>query len=184
MTLWLLIRVSKRPDTGCIARTPTVPLSWLSPQAIFVTYVVPSHKSAYGAERKWWLRNLIQQLVTFILPVGLISVSNLILFIAILVHICNAKKVSSMASSERKSVINYLPYVKLAVLLGLSWLLGFLGSQWKNQVMWIIFDITNSAQGILLFLVFISSKRNRGLYGLIRHKPNSAKIDKTSGKTY
>ena len=118
--------------------TPVVIIS----ASVFVTYVVPSLKFAYGAERICWLRNPIQQIVTFILPVGLISATNLILFIAIFVHICNARKVSSMATSERKFVIDYLPYVKLPVLLGLSWLLGFLGSQWKNQVMWIIFDIT------------------------------------------
>ena len=155
--------------------TPAVIVS----TSVFVTYLVPKFKFAYGADRVCWLRNPIQQLVTFILPVGLISVSNLLLFIAILAHICKARKVSSMATSGRKSMNDYLPYVKLPVLLGLSWLLGFLGSQWKNQLLWIIFDITNASQGVLLFLIFISSKRNRGLYGLIRRK-RVGKNDKTN----
>ena len=107
----------------------------------------------------------------------------MIFFASILMHICKARKVSAMATADHQSARDFLPYVKLPVLLGLSWVMGFIGSQWNNEVMWVIFDVTNASQGILLFLVFISSKRNRGLYGLIRRKTkNNTNVSKLSSK--
>ena len=134
---------------------------------VLATYFIPSLKFAYGGERSCWLINPYQVIATFLLPIGVITMSNVLFFVGIIVNICRVRMVSNMAAASHQNARDFLPYVKLPVLLGSSWLLGFLGSLFDEDVLWIIFDLMNGSQGVLLFFVFISSRRNRSLYGLV-----------------
>ena len=147
---------------------------------LITTYFIPNLKFAYGGERSCWLTNPYQVIVTFLLPIGVITLTNFLFFIGIIINISSVRMVSNMATASHQNARDFLPYVKLPVLLGLSWVLGFLGSVLDNDVLWIIFDLVNGSQGILLFVVFISNRRNRTLYGLAGNRDKHSSTQQKS----
>ena len=78
-----------------------------------------------------------------------------------------------MVTKNNSKTLQLLPFLKLPVFLGLSWLLGFIASVFQNKYLWIVFDLVNSSQGIMLFLVFMSNRRIRSLHGWTKSQQDS-----------
>ncbi|XP_042260126.1 adhesion G-protein coupled receptor G7-like [Thunnus maccoyii] len=92
----------------------------------------------------------------FLLPVGLMLIYNIVLLVLFSLTICKTDPMltSTNPSSLRKK---FLSSISLAVLLGLSWSLGYLvlvTTGEANTVLSILFCICTSTQGLLIFILF------------------------------
>ena len=99
-------------------------------------------------------------LITFVLPVGIIVLSNLMFLSVTIWRISHAIKIKGNKSSERNNVVIYM---KMSTLTGFCWIFGFLGILTKAKVFEILFILTNASQGLFLMISFVCNKRVLGL---------------------
>ena len=142
--------------------------SIITTASVVVTYAFPQLQFGYGNKEMCWLNNPIQVVATFLIPIGFICLGNLLFFSDTVTNICRVRKMSKAASESHKTAMSFLPYVKVPVVLGTSWLLAFMSSVFSFRLLSIVSDMINSLQGVMLFLVFISNRRIRGLYGWVK----------------
>ena len=100
---------------------------------------------------------------TFLLPVATCVTCNIIFFASTVYSIHRVMKITRNIRNTQNNRREFLPYVKLSILLGMSWVLGFFGLVFDITPLWIAFDMINSLQGLLLFLVSVSNCRVREL---------------------
>ena len=138
-----------------------------------VTFGFPKLNFGYGNYNICWLTNVLQLVTTFLLPIGVVVLCNLLFLLATLGNIIYTRSQNKMVTQKDSKKLQLLPFLKLPVILGLSWLLGFFASVFQNKYLWIVFDLINSSQGIMLFLVFISNRRIQSLYGWTKSQQDS-----------
>ena len=147
--------------------------AWVLPLIITTTglvlsYTLPELGFAYGGDRLCWLHHPTQVFMTFLCPIGLVCLSNFLFFVDTIVNIVRARDQSSVATEAHRTAKDFLPYVKVPIVLGFSWLLAFLGSVFDVKTLIIVPDLVNSSQGIILLAIFISNRRIRALYGWVK----------------
>ena len=100
-------------------------------------------------------------LITFVTPVGIIVLSNLMFLSVTIWRISRAPKIKGKKSAERNNVVIYM---KMSTLTGFCWIFGFLGILTKVKVFEILFILTNASQGLFLMISFVCNKRVLGLF--------------------
>ncbi|XP_064632625.1 adhesion G protein-coupled receptor L4-like [Lineus longissimus] len=95
----------------------------------------------------------------FVVPLALIIAMNAILFIVASVSIARTKKLGAKAKGVSGQRLEFLLYLKLSLLMGFTWIFGFIGTFTDNVVMWYLFVILNSLQGVFIGLAFGFNKR-------------------------
>ncbi|XP_060072452.1 adhesion G protein-coupled receptor L4-like [Ylistrum balloti] len=122
--------------------------------------VFESDNLGYTGNGKCFLSSFESVIVTFISPVVVVCVSNVIFFAVVAFKISTAPKVPS-----NKSIRQEFPlYVKLFVLTGATWILQILDAFMPLSVFSIISGILNSSQGIFIFLSYSTNGRVRKFY--------------------
>ncbi|XP_029922246.1 adhesion G-protein coupled receptor G7 [Myripristis murdjan] len=98
----------------------------------------------------------------FLLPVGLILVYNTTLLVLIALETCKTNPVLASAKSKSSSAgKKLLVCFSLAVLLGLSWILGYLvltSEEEAHLIFSIFFCICTTTQGLQIFILFTARK--------------------------
>ncbi|KAG8186086.1 hypothetical protein JTE90_027080 [Oedothorax gibbosus] len=105
-----------------------------------------------------WFNNKKGLLVFFVVPATILLLANISLFAATAFHIHKVSKQTKMVNNFSDKVRYYL-YLKLAVVLGLTWILGLLAGITQMDAFWYPFIVLNGLQGALIFLSF-TVKRN------------------------
>ena len=131
-----------------------------------------SYKPNY-AEKVCWINNPNSSFLFFMLPIGSLLAENFIFFV-LTVHGIHSKTFKHSLQPERnnksfvkfamskdenrkeksKRTNQFLIYLKLSVIMGLTWMFGFLASFLKIPVLWYLFIIFNSLQGTFIFIFF------------------------------
>ena len=126
-----------------------------------------SYKPDY-AEKVCWINKKNASFLFFMLPIGSLLGENFIFFV-LTVHGIQSKTFKrslkqekidrSLIKDENRKEISkkknqFLIYVKLSVIMGLTWLFGFLASFLKINFLWYLFIIFNSLQGTFIFIFF------------------------------
>ncbi|KAL4217408.1 hypothetical protein ACF0H5_023858 [Mactra antiquata] len=96
-------------------------------------------------------------LYAFIIPIAVVILANLIVFTMVLCNLCCRRKHKGMASnqSERKmALLHVQAAISILVILGITWLFGFLTVDTTRIVFHYLFAIFNAFQGIFIFLLF------------------------------
>ena len=118
---------------------------------------IDSHFRPHFGERICWFNERYALLIYFCSPVAVCSIVTLVLFIITLVHLkrtlASAPKPAS--NQERHSVSIYL---RLFVLMGVSWIFGFVAAFVGHDALWIVFIILNALQGVFIFISFMCKK--------------------------
>ncbi|XP_048754386.2 G-protein coupled receptor Mth2-like [Ostrea edulis] len=116
-----------------------------------------SFKPGYG-EGVCWISNSRGLLVFFLVPVAILLCSNFVFFImsVISIHV-SSKKTSRIL--KRKNTCKLLIYIKLSVVMGLTWCFGFLAAVTNNQALWYLFIIFNTLQGFFIATFFVCTKK-------------------------
>ena len=102
-----------------------------------------------------WLVGHKSMLFGFGVPVGLMLLVNVSLFIKTCFSLQQYKKQTMLAvQEERPSIWNVLITLKIATLLGFTWVLGILAMLTEQADLWHAFNISNGLQGIAIGLAF------------------------------
>ncbi|GFR94299.1 adhesion G protein-coupled receptor L3 [Elysia marginata] len=120
-------------------------------------------RSGYGRDFCYLDSNLLAGLTT-VLPVALVTVSNIVFFTITVVKIHRTRKLQSHEFCKKGDKTNFFVYVKLSSITGCFWLLNILAEGLDNDVLRFIAIVTNGLQGVFIFVSYICNKRVYHLY--------------------
>ena len=118
--------------------------------------------SGYGYEGRCFIGKVWANLFSFVIPVAFSLLLNAVLMITTLSKIYKLQKQSAKAlagnrshrSGSRKNAVVSILTLKLSVLFGLGWFLGFIASVSHSSILAHLFTGIVSLQGFLVFVCF------------------------------
>ncbi|CAH1794952.1 unnamed protein product [Owenia fusiformis] len=136
--------------------------AWLSPAVIVGTavtldfFVDTTWRPNY-ADNVCWITYRPGLLVFFAAPLAALVFINIILYCVTSCHIYQTMKATRkvIKSSNKR---DFILYVKLCLIMGLTWLFGFLATLVQLEFMWYVFIVFNTLQGLFLCLAFTCTK--------------------------
>ncbi|XP_030841929.1 uncharacterized protein LOC105439047 [Strongylocentrotus purpuratus] len=122
---------------------------------------LPHFNMTYRTTVFCWIGDGRANLYVFVIPVGSFLFVNLILFVMVVAGLLQKRmspvnKHKSKYSSLRSDL---LIYVKMSTLLGFTWIVGFVAGFADVTVLWYIYNIIGSLQGVYIFIAFICNTR-------------------------
>ncbi|XP_042900160.1 G-protein coupled receptor Mth2-like [Parasteatoda tepidariorum] len=129
-------------------------------------------KPLYGKNGFCWLTNDVAKGIFFSLPAFVLFLSNAVFFVLSAFILKNNTMKQTVESDQRQTAqLNLVLHIRLAVMMGITWLIGAIGiifsyseAEWLrvaklDTVVWFLFDILNSLQGLFVFLLFTCSRK-------------------------
>ncbi|XP_076445639.1 uncharacterized protein LOC143283327 [Babylonia areolata] len=137
------------------------PLVFLMPAALLQVLKPDSKVSPHYGEVMCWLNNKHALLLFFALPLFLLLLVNIVLFLLSACHISRAKRTTTrILGKEEEEGGRMAIYVKLTVVMGLTWVLGLLVVLVPgNKVLVYCYVIMNALQGFFICLSFVFTRR-------------------------
>ncbi|XP_064462120.1 uncharacterized protein LOC135372439 [Ornithodoros turicata] len=123
---------------------------------VAVDYVVPSFLLAprYG-QATCWISSIRAHAVVFLTPIALLLTFNAVSYAHIVIHIHRTKKQAAGFDFRVGGHVSHMRvYVKLAFIMGATWIIGFACVYIKSAVTDIIFIMLVGLQGVYLFFGF------------------------------
>jgi len=143
--------------------------SWMVPAALttFVTLVdsqdlLPeAFKPGFGKPVCWFSQRK-SLVVFFAVPLCIIMLLNGIFFldVAFLISRATLKTSHTQAATLKK---RFFMFMRLALIMGLTWIVGFVAAYFEYEFLWYLFIVLNTLQGLFIFIVFSCSSKVRGL---------------------
>jgi len=147
---------------------------------VIISLVVASQKDGilqdYTNQNFCWLSFSKHLSWSFIVPVLLITVINVVILMAVLREIRNLQEPNPSTLKTVKKGLKAC--IILSPLLGLTWVFGLLAVMDAGLVFQYIFTILNSAQGMLIFLLHVV--RNSDVRAAFHHKLLKWRFDRFS----
>ncbi|CAL1539176.1 unnamed protein product, partial [Lymnaea stagnalis] len=116
-----------------------------------------------GGNKYCWM-SLPAFYYSFVIPVGLIVLTNIVIFIMVVVSLCCRKNMTKYSSSsQNQTVVNIRASFVCFCVLGecsLSWIFGFLAIDDARIVFQYIFCISVSLQGFVIFAMMTARDKN------------------------
>lgn len=126
----------------------------------------------YATKHICWITSRQGLFLWYAAPISIIMVVNLILYIITVRSIYVVSKVATATLTEQPSKGHVLLFIKLSLVMGLTWLFGFLAAIFDVVVLWYVFIVFNTLQGALVAVMFLCTKRvYRLIRKSVRHKP-------------
>ncbi len=157
---------------------PVVILSFAA--AADFTSIAPEYAPHYGHELCWF-NNRKGLALFFVLPVGALILENLILFGLSALGIYRQNAAAKMASKsvrgnqddlvkmrkkqnvemrqQKRNKVRLVLYLKLALIMGLGWIFGFVAGLADVPWLWYVFFLFNGMQGVMIFVAFDVKKK-------------------------
>ncbi|XP_064639396.1 uncharacterized protein LOC135494955 [Lineus longissimus] len=154
---------------------------WLSPLLVVLLALITDagqgntypFNPGYG-QGFCWITNKHGLYMWFLAPVAVLLTASLTMYAITVYKIVEATKAASLVRKVDK--LNLFLYIKLAVIMGLTWVLAFIWVGTKSVVMEYFFIIFNSLQGAFIFVAFVCRKK---VYRLLKHKLSKKKAIKS-----
>uniref|UniRef100_T1JM11 G-protein coupled receptors family 2 profile 2 domain-containing protein n=1 Tax=Strigamia maritima TaxID=126957 RepID=T1JM11_STRMM len=139
--------------------------SWLCPALMVAISVVIENMKSIPKDYQpgfglvlCWFSHRRALLLFFVVPVVMVILINVVLFslsaYMILATTRNAPKLH--ATNPQR---NFRLYLRLALLMGLTWLMGIIAALSDVQPLWYIFVTFNTLQGLFIFFAFTCTKK-------------------------
>ena len=121
---------------------------------------------------------------SFATPLAAVMFVNFILFMRTTVSLGRAMKISKKVKSTARERSRFLLYIKLASLMGFTWLFGLVAAYANVQIISYLFVVTNSLQGVFICVSFTMTSRVRSMYktlvGITTAKDSSSSSQNTT----
>ena len=165
-TWWVL-----KKSESCIQDNPNRSLSkyslisWLLPLVIsglvFCLDYLPildEYKPQFGG---WacWITNKKGILLYFVTPVSAFIATNITFFILTTVSLRKTFKSANKVRQSTDKSKQYYVYLKLFILMGLTWVIGIIAPWADTPAIWFVFIVLNTSQGIFIFFAFVFELR-------------------------
>ncbi|KAJ8047327.1 Adhesion G protein-coupled receptor L1 [Holothuria leucospilota] len=110
----------------------------------------------YGSSSGCWIGEQLINFFFFGIPVGVCLLLNFVFFLHVTLSLCIQMRSSERVrkSKEGFKLREALIYIKIFVVLGLTWIFGFLAAVSNIQFLWYVFTLFTSLQGVFIFLAF------------------------------
>ncbi|XP_033752037.1 uncharacterized protein LOC117335889 [Pecten maximus] len=133
----------------------------------------------YGSDVKCFISSLPAFIATFIAPVFVICLANIVFYSVTVYHIAKVPHVSSNKSSRREVSV----HIKLFLLTGISWIFQLIDSFVPVSAFSIIVNFVNASQGIFIFIAYCVNRRVRSFYkDSLSFRTSSSVITSSSGR--
>ncbi|KAH3752095.1 hypothetical protein DPMN_186705 [Dreissena polymorpha] len=109
----------------------------------------------YGG-RPCYLTNPRMILFFVAIPVSVVMISNLVMFVSVIVKIIRLPKMGKSKSKERN---NIRIFIKMSTITGLTWILGVVYQLTDVELFGYLFILFNASQGVLIMFSFVINKR-------------------------
>ncbi|RWS13958.1 putative G-protein coupled receptor Mth-like 3, partial [Dinothrombium tinctorium] len=102
-----------------------------------------------------WINHRIPLLIFFVAPVFVLITINYIFYILTICYIKRSKKQTKVVKNARAEDSSRI-YInlKLAILMGLTWISGIFAAIIEHEVGWYLFIVFNGLQGAFIFIAF------------------------------
>ncbi|XP_060590749.1 G-protein coupled receptor Mth2-like [Ruditapes philippinarum] len=138
--------------------------AWLLPaivvfSALILEYLCSDdnkYKPRYG-DTVCWISSKNALLLFFLGPLAVFKLCDVAGFICTSFHISSSRRQTSFA--RHYTFCSCLLYLKLSFVMGLTWLFAFIGVLSNNIVVWYLFIIFNTLQGVFIGISFLTTKR-------------------------
>jgi hypothetical protein len=144
-------------------------ICWGAP-TVFVTACVVVNRAQpewlqYTHEEYCWIDGMVALGVVFALPVSFMLVVNSVLFVLTLIAIRNGLKIALRVRETSRAQSELLVYIRLASLMGFTWVLGLLQNALPHPVVRYAFIVCNALQGVFMFVAFVCKRKIFGHLG-------------------
>ncbi|GFS92864.1 g-protein coupled receptor Mth2 [Nephila pilipes] len=131
---------------------------------------VPSWiKPDFGRWDICWITNSIPKAVFFCIPAYTLTLANGVFFV-MSTFIIRSNTMKNVSDEQKQTArLNFILYARLGLMMGVTWLIGIIGIITKESILWIIFDLLNSLQGLFILLLFTCSRK---VFKHVREKIN------------
>ncbi|CAH1794738.1 unnamed protein product, partial [Owenia fusiformis] len=100
------------------------------------------------------LTNVNPRIIFFMTPIGCIILINSILFGIVIYSLRHTLNETAHVKAKQDHQLSV--YIKLCVLMGITWLLGFIGMFINLNINWYFFTFFNASQGVFIFISTVS----------------------------
>ena len=130
-----------------------------------------------------WINDSLSAIIAFVIPISLATIFNIIAFVVIVLLLCMASRSKSKDIDHQKSIQIRVIFA-VFVVLGLTWIFGFIALLTNQSWAWYPFIIFNSTQALIISSVFLFTKKvaNRyiSLFCCCFHFDNRSKLTDNS----
>ncbi|KAJ8030636.1 Latrophilin-like protein LAT-2 [Holothuria leucospilota] len=121
----------------------------------------------YGSSSGCWIGEQSINFFFFGIPIAVCLLVNLSFFLRITLSIFIQMRRSQRArkGKEGSKLHEAFIYIKIFVILGLTWIFGFLAAVTNIQFLWYVFTLLTSLQGVFIFLAFTVKFRIWRMWG-------------------
>ena len=136
-------------------------LAWGLP-AVVVVVCLAVRLDAYGTDDYCWIENGEVLWGGFLAPVGLVILTNLVLFVLIMRVILNMPRYLEKDQTERRVQLTrtFKAFVVLLPVMGGTWVLAYLTIENDEPALHYLFTILCSLQGLLIFIFHFALDRS------------------------
>lgn len=143
--------------------------SWLVPGALTVLVkvadsidVLPEdYRPSFGAPLCWF-GNRKALLVFFAVPLAVVMLLNAGFFLDV-TYVISRATLKTSQSHEATLKKRFFMFMRLALIMGLTWIVGLIAGYVDNMYLWCLFIILNTLQGFFVFIVFSCSSKVRSI---------------------
>ncbi|XP_045616030.2 adhesion G-protein coupled receptor G2 [Procambarus clarkii] len=141
---------------------------WLLPAAALSVLVtldlvrpdgLPQHYFPTLGERWCWFGQRKALLVFFAAPLVTIMLVNLVFFIFSAGIIAETTQSTAKMTSCSPHQSQFKLYMRLALLMGLTWISGIVAGYLQLEPIWYVFVLLNTLQGVFIFLAFTCTRK-------------------------
>ncbi|XP_045615586.2 uncharacterized protein [Procambarus clarkii] len=101
-----------------------------------------------------WFGKRKALMVFFVAPLIVVMALNVVFFLFTSYSIGTSREPTLRRNSSSQNKKQFLLYVRLAVLMGLSWISGIVADYLQLEAVWYVFVVLNTLQGVFIFLTF------------------------------
>ncbi|GAB6025737.1 hypothetical protein CHUAL_011720 [Chamberlinius hualienensis] len=124
------------------------------------SYVPRIYKPSFGLVTCWFgSRRALQ--IFFVTPITIIILINMLMFILSARIIVSTTRNSAILHPSSKARRNFQLYLRLALIMGLTWVFGIVAGQVDKEPIWYVFVILNALQGLFIFVSFTCTQKVR-----------------------
>ena len=147
--------------------------AWLTPLLILIAALIldlmsdeveNEFKPRFGLNDLCWFGNKKALIVFFAVPFGVIMVTNVVLFFLSACMVYDTTKTggghgAAKITCSGHSRDNFRLYLRLAVIMGLTWITGLVAALLDAEPVWFGFVILNTLQGLFILLAFTCKRK-------------------------
>lgn len=117
------------------------------------------YKPGFGLTALCWFSKKMALLIYFALPFAGIMGVNIFLFVFSACMVFDTTQSTAKMTTSCGPRTNFYLYMRLAIIMGLTWIIGLAAGFVDKEALWYVFIIFNTLQGLFIFVAFTCTRK-------------------------